>query len=186
MTVPRPTHCPGTPPEPQHLRRDSLRNVVQLDRKAALHAGTGPQGLIPAPDVRVLIERYLMALVPPCPAENGKIGHRQFASDEFHLRQPAVQHPIEAVRFLRVSPEAINPVRFGFEHAEMMDLAGHRTKTAHLPHQPLKYRYALTQAGRQEPAGLLAKIEQDRARFENVDRLSVRTVGIGERRGLVV
>ena len=51
-----------------------------------------------------------------------------------------------------------------------MHLSGHRAEAAHLPHQPFEHGHALAQARRQEFAGLLAEIEQDRARFEDADR----------------
>ena len=67
-----------------------------------------------------------------------------------------------------------------------MRLAEHRPDAAHLEHQPLERAIAAAQVGRQEAPGLGSEVEQDRARFEQRDRLAVGAVGIDDRRDLVV
>ena len=59
-------------------QRESGRSgrVVELDRKAALHAGPREERFVQAPDVRKIVQRDLVALVPPGPAENREVRHR--------------------------------------------------------------------------------------------------------------
>ena len=68
---------------------------------------------------------------------------------------------------------------------EEADLAEHRPDMAHLEHHPLD-RLVAAIAGRQQLPGLLREIEQDRAGFEQAERLAARTVGIDDRRDLAV
>ncbi len=70
--------------------------------------------------------------------------------------------------------------------AEVMRLAEHRADAAHLEHQPLERLVAAAQVGGQKAAGLGGEVDEDRARFEQRDRPSVRAVGIDDRRDLVV
>jgi hypothetical protein len=49
---------------------------------------------------------------------------------------------------------------------EVMRLAEHRPEATHLPEQPLKDLQPRAGLLRQETAGLLGEIDQDRARFE--------------------
>ena len=127
-----------------------------------------------------------MALVPPRPAENREIRHRQFSRDVFHFPEAPVEHAVEAPRLVRVALEAIAPVAFGLDHAKVVHLSGHRTEAAHLPHQPFEHGHAFAQARRQEFAGLLAEIEEDRARFEDADRLLAGAVRIDDGGNAVV
>ncbi|KAI1691990.1 hypothetical protein DdX_21503 [Ditylenchus destructor] len=68
----------------------------------------------------------------------------------------------------------------------MMRLAGHRAEAAHLPEQPLLDVDAPALVGRIEFSVLAAEILQDRAGFEDRDRLAVRPLGIDDRRHAVV
>ena len=56
------------------------------------------------------------------------------------------------------------------ERDEVMHLAGYRPEAAHLEHQPLEHRHARDRVARPEQAGLLAQVDQDRARLEHADR----------------
>ncbi len=67
-----------------------------------------------------------------------------------------------------------------------MGLAEHRPEAAHLPEQPLQRVDALARLLREEPAGLLGEVHQDRARFEDGDVPAVGAVVIDDRRNLVV
>src|SRR5437763_37468 len=97
-----------------------------------------------------------------------------------------VEHAIEPPR---LGHEALQPVRtvsLILQRNEMMHLAGKRPETTHLPHQPFIDRDTLAERFGQEFAGLLAKIKQDRAGFENADPFAVRPVGIDDRGNLVI
>ena len=146
----------------------------------------GHQRLVPALDAGEIRQLDLVARVAPGPAEDGEIGDRQRARDELAPRKALVEHVIEPARLGHVALEAIGAVLLVFQRDEMVHLAGHRPKAAHLPHQPFIDRDALGQRLGQEFAGLFAEIKQDRAGLEHADRLAVRPVGIDDGGDLVV
>src|SRR5215472_6876008 len=127
-----------------------------------------------------------MALVPPGPAEDREIGNRDVAAGERDLAEPPVEHAVEPARFLRIALETVASVLLVADLQEMVHLAGHRAKAAHLPHQPFQHRHLPTQIGGPKFAGPLAKVNEDRAGLENVDRRAARTFGIDNRRDLAV
>src|SRR5580700_7083302 len=165
-----------------------LLRSAQGHLEAAFGAGPGHHGFVPALYVRVVGEVDLVPLVPPGPTEDREIGDRHLtAGGELRLTQAFVEDAVEPVRFLRVAFEAVAPVLLLFDLQEMVHLARHRTKAAHLPHQPFEHRYLLTQiALRPELAGLLAEIDQDRARFEDADRLPARPLDVDDRGDAIV
>src|SRR5579862_6515266 len=70
---------------------------------------------------------------------------------------------------------------------EMIVLAGHRAEAADLPEEPLHYLGARTQTRRQELSGLLAEIDEDRARFEDAERgTAISRLRIDDRRHAIV
>src|SRR5215831_21372023 len=127
-----------------------------------------------------------MALVPPSPAEDREIGNRDVAAGERNLAEPPVEHAVKPARFLRIALEAIAPVLLVGDLQEMVHLAGHRAKAAHLPHEPFQHRHLPAQVAGPKFAGLLAKVNEDRAGLENVDGGATRTFGIDNRRDLAV
>src|SRR5581483_11545865 len=72
------------------------------------------------------------------------------------------------------------------ELVEEADLAEHRSDAAHLEMHPLDGLPAARRVGRQQLAGLLGEILQDRAGLEQAERLAARTVGIEDCRNLAV
>jgi hypothetical protein len=62
----------------------------------------------------------------------------------------------------------------------MPGLTEHRPDPAHLEHEPLQHLVPGAWLAREEPAGLLAEVDEDRARLEDRDRLSVGAVGIDD------
>ena len=68
----------------------------------------------------------------------------------------------------------------------MVDLPRTRPESTHLEHQPLQNRNAFHQIFREELAGLLAQIQQNRARFEHTDGPAIRAVGVDDGGDLVV
>src|SRR5271166_852131 len=68
----------------------------------------------------------------------------------------------------------------------MMYLARHRAEAAHLPHQPLQHRHLTAQVPGPEFSGLLAEVDQDRAGFEDADRLASRALGVDYRGDAIV
>jgi hypothetical protein len=70
--------------------------------------------------------------------------------------------------------------------AKVVGLAKHRTDAGHLEYPPLRHFVLAARVGRQEASGLAGQEQQDRARFEQRDRLAVGPVGVDESRDLVV
>jgi hypothetical protein len=60
---------------------------------------------------------------------------------------------------------------------EEADLAEHRADAAHLEHHPLQGLVAQRRIGGHELAGLLGQVHQDRARFEQRQRLAAGPLG---------
>src|SRR4051794_11202977 len=163
-------------------------DLAQCHLEAALGAGPPHHRLVPALDVGVVGEADLVPLMPPGPAEDREIGDRHLvACRELRLPETLVEDAVKPVRFLRVALEAVTSVLLLLDLEEVMHLSRHRPEPAHLPHQPFQHRHLLSQiALRPELAGLLAEINQDRARFENADRLPARPVAVEDRRDPVV
>jgi hypothetical protein len=69
---------------------------------------------------------------------------------------------------------------------EEAELAEHRADAAHLEHHPLDGLVAAGRILRDQLAGLVGEIQQDRAGFEQRERLAVRAVRIDDRGDLVV
>src|SRR3546814_11629641 len=69
---------------------------------------------------------------------------------------------------------------------EEAELAEQRADAAHLPHHPLDRLVTRSRIGREELPALVGEIDQDRARFEQRERLSARPVGVIDRRDLAV
>src|SRR5262245_23510617 len=122
----------------------------------------------------------------PGPAENREIGNRNVAADEFSFAELPIKHAIEPSRLLRVPLETISTVLLVGDLEKMVHLAGHRAEAAHLPHQPLQHRHLSAQIRRPKLTGLLAEINQDRARFEDADRRAPRALGVNDRRDLAI
>src|SRR6266851_5095114 len=129
-----------------------------------------------------------MPLVPPGPAEDREIGDRHLvAGGELHLAEALVEDAIEPPRLLHIAFEAVAAVLCLLNLQEMVHLAGHWPEPAHLPHQPFEHRHLAPHVAlRPELAGLLAEIDQDRARLEDADRLAARALAVDDRRDLAV
>ena len=123
--------------------------------------------------------------VQPAPRKDRHVGDRIRARHVFRFAQPPVEHPIEAARLVGVAVVGVVDLlrRVG---AKMVRLAQHRAEARHLPHQPLHDLEPGARLVGHEPPRLLRQIEQDRARFEDRDRLAVRPVVVRQRRDLVV
>src|SRR5215831_8145119 len=173
--------APPSTPKPSRVSASAQSNL-----ETAPHAWAGHQLLVPALDVREIAEIDLVALVPPRPAEDRKIRDRNASAGKFDFAKPPVEHAVESSRFLRVALQAIAPVLLVGDLQEMMHLAGHRTKAAHLPHQPFEHRDLMAQIRGPELTRLLAEIDQDRAGFEYADPGAAGTLGIDDRRDLAV
>src|SRR5262249_38288561 len=159
---------------------------AQSDGKAALHAGTGHHGLVPPLDVAKIRQVDLVTLMPPSPAENREIGYRNAAPGELDFPEPLVEYAVETPRLFRVALKPVTPILLVGDLQEMVHLAGHRTKAAHLPHQPFEHRHLPAQFGRPEFSGLLTEIDEDCTGFENADRQAAGSLAIDDRGNLAV
>ncbi|KGC52746.1 hypothetical protein DO65_4937 [Burkholderia pseudomallei] len=122
------------------------------------------------------------------PRERRDVGDRiGVVHDPPAMREAAVKHAEQALRLADVAlARAFVLVLAARELVEEAELAEHRPDAAHLEHQPLDRLVAARGIGRDEPARLLGEIQQDRARFEQRERLAARAVRIDDRRNLVV
>ena len=123
--------------------------------------------------------------MPPGPAENGEVGHRQRPGDELGLGQAAVQHAVQPPGLLHVALQAIALV-VAVHRQEVVHLPRHRPEPAHLPHQPFQHRHPAAQVRGQELAGLLAEVQQDGARLEDRDRAAAGAFRVDDGGDLVV
>src|SRR4051794_13382296 len=97
------------------------------------------------------------------------------------LGEPAVEHAIEPVRLLQVALFRVGSLALVVFH-EVMDLAEHRPRAAHLPHQPFDAAVAPLALGREQLAGLVGEIDENCARLHQ--RLT--TVVIDDRGDAIV
>ena len=95
-----------------------------------------------------------------------------------------VQQPL-GLRNVAVARALVLVVLAG-ELMEEAELAEHRSDAAHLEHQPLEAFVAAGGILRNEAAGLLGQVHQDRTRLEQRQRLAAGTVWVEDGRDLVV
>jgi hypothetical protein len=110
------------------------------------------------------------------------VAHQPGAADEALL-----EHVEQALRLGDVAvARPLVLLGLAGEFVEEADLAEHRPDPAHLEHQPLDRLVAAAGSRRQELPGLVGEVDQDRARFEQPERLAAGPVRIEDRRDLVV
>src|SRR5215470_7270785 len=86
---------------PSPETRERVSKLTQCDVEALLGAGARHHRLIPALDVGVVAQIDLMALVPPGPAKDRKIGDRHpIAGRIRRLAETCVEDAVEPVGFL--------------------------------------------------------------------------------------
>jgi len=152
----------------------------------ALHRRARADLVEPALQVRVVVPVDALVLPRSQPGEHRDVGDRVGGAAEVAaLRQAPVHHAVQALRLVAVALDRVGDL-LGRIDAEVVRLAEHRTDTAHLEHQPLQHLVLAARVRRQQATGLAGEVEQDRARFEQRDRLAVRPVGIDDRGDLVV
>src|SRR5512139_285323 len=164
----------------------SPRLVQKRHRHALGHGGAGIDDVIPALDVGEVGEVDGVPLMARRPWEDRHVGNAVVrARGEGVARELLVEHAVEPLGLVDVTLDAVLDLARR-RAQEVMGLAEHRADAAHLPHQPFQGLVPLHRILRQELAGLLGEIDQDRARFEQADRLAAGTVGIDDRRNAVV
>ena len=153
---------------------------------AALHGRSRGDAVEPLLQVRVICPVNALVLPASQPRENRDVSDRVLSTcDELVLGQLLVHHAIEALGFLGVPVHRVVDL-FRRVEAEVMRLSQHGTYAAHLEHQPLQHFEFLSIGLRQEFARLRGQIKQDGARLEQADGLAIWSVGIDQRRDLVV
>src|SRR5471032_2515459 len=85
------------------------------------------------------------------------------------IGQLVIEHAVQTRGLLHISFYGVRQ-RLRRVLREVVGLSRHRTESAHLPEQPLQRDVAAAQILRDEAAGLVGQVQQDRARFENRDR----------------
>jgi hypothetical protein len=122
------------------------------------------------------------------PREGRDVGDRVLVGhDPGASGQPLVEHAQQPLRLRDVAvARALVFVVAPGEPVKETDLAEHRPDAAHLEHQPLDGLVAACRVARHEPSGLLGEVQQDRARLPQRQRLAAGSVGVDQRRDLVV
>ena len=136
---------------------------------------------VPALDVRIAVEIDGLPFVARHPRPDRDVGDRIGVGDQFVVGKPPVEHAIEPVRLLQIAFLRIRRLaRIVF--GEVMHLAEHRPRAAHLPHQPFDGAVARLAGLRQQLAGLVGEIDQDRAGFHQAHPV----VAVDDRRNAIV
>jgi hypothetical protein len=92
------------------------------------------------------------------------IGDGIVICNELPSFQPAIENLIEAVRFFKI--ELLGIRRFArIVLQKVMHLSEHRAWAAHLPHQPFNHAIAGFTGLRQQLAGFIGEVYQERPRF---------------------
>ena len=101
--------------------------------------------------------------------------------------EPRLEHAEQALGFVAIALERalVGDLAPG-EFVEVADLAEHRSDDGHLEEHPLDGLVAARRIGRHQLAGLVGEIEQDRAGFEQAERLAAGSVRIDDRGDLAV
>jgi hypothetical protein len=131
-----------------------------------LHGRAQADCLEPAQHSGEVLECLALACVLGHPGPAGNVRDREFASNVFTIRQPALQHAVQTVYLVGVAPDAVRQA-LGCECAEVVCLAGHRTESTHLPEEPLHHVESTMRCGGEKATGLLGEIHQHRTRFEH-------------------
>src|SRR3954449_6814043 len=103
------------------LIRPAVLFLTQRHLEAAPGAGAGHHCFVPALDIRVVGEIYLMPFVPPGPAKDREIGDRDLVAAGIpRFRQTLVDHAVEPPRLLGIAFETVAPVLLLLDLQEMM------------------------------------------------------------------
>ena len=113
------------------------------DVESAPDRGTDFHTLVPALEVRIVIEVLSLPLVGAELREDRHVGYRVLVFDDKRsLGEPPVYHPVEPGGFVGVAFDGIGDL-LGSVLAKVVDLAQHRAHVAYLEHQSLQYRVPL-------------------------------------------
>src|SRR5262245_21378170 len=148
---------------------------------AALNRRTVGDGDVPALDVRICMEVDGLPLVAGDPRPDRHVGDRIVVGHVFMLGQSPVENGIEPMRLRQIALLRVGRLALVVLH-EVMDLTEHRARPAHLPHQPFDHTIAFLALLRQELAGLVGEVNEDRARLHEGHT----GVAIDDRRDAVV
>src|SRR3977135_330328 len=143
---------------------DGLGELIGAHRR-----GPRLDGLEPAFQVGEILDLLALPLIRHDPRIARHVGDRVVAGDEVAPGELLVEHAVEAVDLVAVAIDRVGGLVVGVLR-EVVVLPAHRSAPAQLPKQPLDRVVALARIGRQELAGLLGEVEQDRARLEHRDR----------------
>ena len=140
----------------------------------------------PALEVREVGPGDALVLPRAQPGEDGDVGDAVVgAAEVLAVGQALVHHAVEPAGLVGVAVDGVGDL-LGRIDAKVVRLTEHRADAAHLEHQPLQHLVLATRRRRQKAPALAGQVEQDRARFEERDRLAVGAVGIDDGRYLVV
>src|SRR5450432_429292 len=161
---------------------DLVIGVAQIGAHlaAACYAGSRIHALPPSLHIGKLVDVLALPLPAFHHAPAGHVSDGISARDIIAILKALVQDAIETVHLVGVARNRVFN-RLGRVAAEMMRLARHRAKAAHLPKQPFVHFHPAPFVLGIELAGLASEILRDGAGLENRDRLSSRAVRIDDR-----
>ncbi len=147
---------------------------------------TGSDRLKPALEFGISVEIQAEQIVGRGPAIGGDVRDRiGVAGEPFAALQPLVQDSEQTCGLVPVAVDRKKDLLRGPEEEDQ--LARHRPEACDLPEQPLHRVHPTADVRRHQPSGLLDEIEQDRAGFEQADRLAAADgIVVDDRRDLVV
>src|SRR5581483_10693062 len=106
------------------------------------------------------------------PRIGGHVRDRVVCCEKAVRFQMTVQHAIKTSGLLRITLDGIR-YRLRGRAQEVVHLTEHRSYAPHLEHQPLHALELIGDVRRQETTGLPCQVKQDRARLEQLERLSL-------------
>lgn len=108
------------------------------ERVGAPHGRAPAHRFEPAPEIGKIFELLAQTLVRHDPGIARHVSDRIGAGDEFAIAQPLVRHGIETIGLVDVPVDRVGNLH-GRAQAEVVVLARHGAKTAHLPEQSLQH-----------------------------------------------
>src|SRR6516165_104438 len=142
---------------------DILRHLVAL-----LHGRPLRNCYIPALDRGVFVEVDRLPFEARDPWPDCDVGDGIVAGYKLAVCEPPVEHAIQAMRLLEIALLGVGRLALVVFH-EMVDLPEHRSRPAHLPHQPFQHAVAWLALLRQQLACLVREIDHQRTRLHQAD-----------------
>src|SRR6056297_4279232 len=153
-------------------------------RHPSAHGRALASALEPAPHVREPVDIDLVQPAHLDPGIDGHVRNGIVAGQTLVLRQPPVEHAVQAQRLVAVALDRVGDT-LGRIAQEVPALAEHRPQASHLEIQPLEHPVARRALPGQEAAAALGQVLQDGPGLEQRE-LAARPVPVDDGGDLVV